>query len=48
MQKLRELRDEARLPIERAIQAEVKRGEARRFYIKQIESREARRWRGRD
>jgi hypothetical protein len=37
---LRELRDEARQrgQLSAAIQAEVKRGEARRFYVKQVET----------
>jgi hypothetical protein len=43
LEKLRELRDEARErgQLSAAIHAEVKRGEARRFYVKQIESGEA-------
>jgi hypothetical protein len=43
MEKLRELRDDAkqRGQLSAAIQAEVKRGELRRFYVKQIESGEA-------
>jgi hypothetical protein len=43
MEKLRELRDEARQrgQLSAAIHAEVKRGEARRFYVKQVESGEA-------
>jgi hypothetical protein len=40
LEKLRELRDEARQrgQLSAAIQAEVKRGEARRFYVKQVET----------
>jgi hypothetical protein len=47
LEKLRELRDEARqrgqlsAAIQAEIQAEVKRGEAWRFYVKQVESGEA-------
>jgi hypothetical protein len=43
LEKLRELRDEARErgQLSAAIHAEVKRGEARRFYVKQVESGEA-------
>jgi hypothetical protein len=43
MEKLRELRDEARQrgQLSAAIQAEVKRGELRRFYVKQVESGDA-------
>jgi hypothetical protein len=43
LEKLRELRDEARQrgQLSAAIQAEVKRGELRRFYVKQIEAGDA-------
>jgi hypothetical protein len=43
MEKLRELRDKAdeRGQTNAAIQAEVKRGELRRFYVKQIETGDA-------
>jgi hypothetical protein len=43
MQKLEELRDDAqqRGQLSAAIQAEVKRGELRRFYVKQVETGEA-------
>ena len=43
MEKLRELRDKAdqRGQTNAAIQAEVKRGELNRFYIKQIETGDA-------
>ena len=43
MKKLRELRDDARQrgQLSAAIQAEVKRGELRRFYVKQIETGDA-------
>jgi hypothetical protein len=43
MEELRVLRDEARQrgQLSAAIQAEVKRGELRRFYVKQVESGEA-------
>jgi hypothetical protein len=43
MEKLRELRDDAqqRGQLSAAMQAEVKRGELRRFYVKQVESGEA-------
>jgi hypothetical protein len=43
MVKLRELRDEARQrgQLSAAIQAEVKRGELRRFYVKQVETGDA-------
>ena len=40
LEKLKELRDEARQrgQLSAAIQAEVKRGEAKRFYVRQVES----------
>ena len=43
MKKLRELRDDARQrgQLSAAIQAEVKRGELRRFYVKQVETGDA-------
>jgi hypothetical protein len=43
MEKLEELRDEAqqRGQLSAAIQAEVKRGELRRFYVKQVEPGDA-------
>ena len=43
MKKLRELRDDARQrgQLSAALQAEVKRGELRRFYVKQIETGDA-------
>jgi hypothetical protein len=43
LEKLRELRDEARQrgQLSAAIQAEVKRGEAKRFYVRQVEHGEA-------
>jgi hypothetical protein len=43
MEKLEELRDEAqqRGQLSAAIQAEVKRGELRRFYVKQVETGDA-------
>jgi hypothetical protein len=43
MEKLRELRDKAeqRGQLSVAVQAEVKRGELRRFYVKQVESGDA-------
>jgi hypothetical protein len=43
LEKLRELRDDARQrgQLSAAIQAEVKRGELRRFYVKQVETGDA-------
>jgi hypothetical protein len=43
MQKLEEVRDDARQrgQLSTAIQAEVKRGELRRFYVKQVETGDA-------